>query len=105
MGATMNRTLVMEQPVYFWTPDIAPAGIAFYTGRLFPAWQGDLFVSTLVGKALVRLVLKDERVIAEQRLLTDLNSRIRGVSEGPDGALYVLTDGNNGKIVKLVPKK
>jgi glucose/arabinose dehydrogenase len=58
-----------------------------------------------VGRALVRLVLKDERVIAEQRLLTELNMRIRGVSEGPDGALYVLIDGNNGKIVKLVPKK
>ena len=55
----------MEQPVYFWTPDIAPAGIGFYTGKLFPAWQGDLFVCELVGKSLVRLVLKDERVIAE----------------------------------------
>src|SRR6185295_12893010 len=93
----------MEQPVYFWTPDIAPAGIAFYEGKLFPAWQGDLFVSELVGRALVRLVLKDHRVVGEQRLLTELNSRIRGVSEGPDGALYVLTDGNAGKILKLVP--
>jgi glucose/arabinose dehydrogenase len=95
----------MEQPVYFWTPDIAPAGIGFYTGKLFPAWQGDLFVSTLVGRALVRLVLNDERVVGEQRLLTELNSRIRGVGEGPDGALYVLTDGSGGKIVRLVPKK
>jgi glucose/arabinose dehydrogenase len=95
----------MEQPVYFWTPDIAPAGIAFYTGKLFPAWQGDLFVSALLGRSLVRLVLKDDRVVAEQRLLTDLNARIRGVSEGPDGALYVLTDGNAGKILRLVPKK
>jgi glucose/arabinose dehydrogenase len=95
----------MEQPVYFWTPDIAPAGIGFYSGKLFPAWQGDLFVSSLVGKALVRLVLKDERVVGEQRLLTELNTRIRGVSEGPDGALYVLTDGTSGKILRLVPKK
>jgi glucose/arabinose dehydrogenase len=95
----------MEQPVYFWTPDIAPAGIAFYSGTRFPAWQGDLFVSTLVGKALVRLVLKDDRVVAEQRLLTELNSRIRGVSEGSDGALYVLTDGNSGRLLRLVPKK
>ena len=95
----------MEQPVYFWTPDIAPAGLAFYTGKLFPAWQGDLFVATLVGKALVRLVLADERVVAEERLLTELNARIRGVSEGPDGALYVLTDGVAGKILRLVPKK
>ena len=95
----------MEQPVYFWTPDIAPAGLAFYDGKLFPAWHGDLFVSTLVGRALVRLVLKDDRVVGEERLLTDLNARIRGVSEGPDGALYVLTDGNEGKILKLTPKK
>jgi glucose/arabinose dehydrogenase len=95
----------MEQPIYFWTPDIAPAGIAFYMGKLFPAWQGDLFVSALAGKALVRLVLKDDRVIAEERLLTELNARIRGVEEGPDGALYVLTDGNAGKILRLVPKR
>jgi glucose/arabinose dehydrogenase/cytochrome c551/c552 len=95
----------MEQPVYFWTPDIAPAGIAFYTGSLFPAWRGDLFVSALAGKALVRLVLKDDRVIAEERLLTELGARIRGVTQGPDAALYVLTDSNAGKILRLVPKK
>jgi glucose/arabinose dehydrogenase len=95
----------MEQPVYFWTPDIAPGGIGFYAGRLFPAWQGDLFVSALAGKYLVRLAMKDGRVVAEERLLADLNARIRGVNEGPDGALYVMTDGNAGKIVKLVPKK
>jgi glucose/arabinose dehydrogenase len=95
----------MEQPVYFWTPDIAPAGIAFYTGRLFPAWHDDLFVSTLVGRALVRLVMKDDRVVGEERLLTELNARIRGVAEGPEGALYVLTDGPNGKILRLVPKR
>jgi len=95
----------MEQPVYFWTPDIAPAGIAFYTGRLFPAWQGSLFVAALAGKSLVRLVLDNDRVVAEERLLTELDSRIRGVNEGPDGALYVLTDGNAGKILRLVPKR
>ena len=95
----------MEQPAYFWTPDIAPAGIAFYNGRLFPAWQGDLFVAELVGKTLARLVLEGERVVAEERLLTDLNTRIRGVNEGPDGALYVMTDGANGKILRLVPKR
>jgi glucose/arabinose dehydrogenase len=95
----------LEQPVYFWTPDIAPAGIAFYTGKLFPAWQGDLFVASLVGKSLVHLVLNGERVVAEERLLTELNARIRGVVDGPDGALYVLTDGAAGKILRLTPKK
>lgn len=95
----------MEQPAYFWTPDIAPGGIAFYSGKLFPAWQGDLFVSGLVAKALIRLVLNGERVVAEQHLLTELDARIRAVEEGPDGALYVMTDRNDGKIVRLVPKK
>lgn len=93
----------MEQPVYFWTPDIAPAGIGFYTGKLFPAWQGDLFVSALAGKYLIRLALNGERVVGEERLLTDLNTRIRDVHEGPDGALYVMTDGNGGKILRLTP--
>ena len=94
----------MEQPVYFWTPDIAPAGIAFYTGTLFPAWRGDLFVSALAGRSLIRLALKNEKVVGEERLLTDMKTRIRGVNEGPDGALYVMTDGPTGKILKLVPK-
>jgi glucose/arabinose dehydrogenase len=94
----------MEQPIYFWTPDIAPAGIAFYSGKLFPAWQGSLFVSALAGKSLVRLVLNGDRVVGEERLLTELNTRIRGVGEGPDGALYVLTDGNGGRLIRLVPK-
>ena len=95
----------MEQPVYFWTPDIAPAGIAFYSGARFPEWRGNLFVSALAGKALIRLVLKDTRVVAEERLLTDLNARIRAVAEGPDGTVYVLTDGNAGKILRLVPAR
>ena len=94
----------MEQPVYFWTPDIAPSGIGFYTGRMFPAWDGSLFVAGLVSKNVVRLVLDGDRVVAEERLLTELNTRIRGVTEGPDGALYVLTDGMGGKILRLVKK-
>lgn len=94
----------LEQPAYYWTPDIAPAGIAFYTGRMFPAWNGNLFVSSLVGRYLVRLVLDGSHVVAEERLLADLNARIRGVHEGPDGSLYVLTDGANGKILRLVRK-
>jgi len=94
----------MEQPVYFWTPDIAPAGIAFYSGRLFPQWQGNLFVAALVGRSLIRLVLDEDRVVGEERLLSELNARIRGVAGGPDGALYVMTDGADGKILRLVPK-
>ncbi len=106
-GAPINgdRTTApgMEQPIYFWTPDIAPAGITFYDGALFPAWRGNLFVAALAGRHLARLVLRGDRVIAEERLLTDLNARIRDVHQGPDGALYVMTDGNDGTIVRLVP--
>jgi len=91
----------MEQPVYFWTPDIAPAGISFYSGRMFPAWDGNLFVAGLASKNLVRLVLNGNRVVAEERLLADQNARIRAVNQGPDGALYVLTDGADGKILRL----
>jgi aldose sugar dehydrogenase len=91
----------LEQPVYFWTPDIAPGGIGFYTGKMFPSWDGNLFVCALAGKHLVRLVLNGNRVVGEERLLTDLNARIRSVGEGPDGALYVMTDGMGGKILRL----
>jgi len=100
-----DRTVApgMEQPVYFWTPDIAPAGIAFYDGSRFPAWRGDLFVAALAGKHLARLILRNDRVVAEERLLIELNARIRDVQPGPDGALYVMTDGNEGTIVRLVP--
>jgi glucose/arabinose dehydrogenase len=108
-GAAINKDRTaqagMEQPVYFWTPDIAPGGISFYSGKLFPAWQGDLFVAALASKHLARLVLRGERVIGEERLLTELDTRIRDVKEGPDGALYVLTDRDGGKLLRLVPPK
>ncbi len=95
----------MEQPIYFWTPDIAPAGTAFYSGRLIPGWRDNLFVCALAGKHLVRLVLQGDRVVAEERLLTELDTRLRDVREGPDGALYVMTDGNEGKILRLTAKR
>jgi glucose/arabinose dehydrogenase len=79
--------------------------MTFYTGKLFPAWQGDLFVGALAGRHLVRLVMSGDRVVGEERLLVDLKARIRGVEQGPEGALYVLVDGNDGKILRLVPKK
>jgi aldose sugar dehydrogenase len=94
----------MEQPAYFWTPSIAPSGMTFYTGARFPAWRGNLFVAAMAGRHLVRLVLDGTRVIGEERLLTDLDVRLRDVREGPDGALYVMTDGNDGRILRLVPR-
>jgi glucose/arabinose dehydrogenase len=95
----------MEQPRYYWDPVIAPSGMAFYTGDLFPAWKGSLFVGGLAAQRLVRLTLQGEKVIGEERLLADVDERIRNVRQGPDGALYVLTDSVKGRILKLVPKR
>jgi aldose sugar dehydrogenase len=97
----------MEQPRYYWDPVIAPSGMVFYTGKLFPTWQNSLFIGGLGSTNLVRLTLKGELVIGEERLLQDLQpqrERIRDVRQGPDGALYVLTDSPQGRILKLVPK-
>ncbi len=94
----------MEQPLYYWDPSIATSGLAFYTGGLFANWNGNLFVGGLRGAHLARLVLKDGEVIAHERLLEDQAERVRDVRQGPDGALWVLTDdGSNGKILRLVP--
>jgi glucose/arabinose dehydrogenase len=94
----------MEQPIYYWDPSIAPSGMAFYTGDLTPAWKGNLFVGALAGQHLARLVLDGEEAVAEERLLTDLGERIRDVRQGPDGALYVLTDSANGRVLRIRPR-
>jgi aldose sugar dehydrogenase len=93
----------MQQPVYYWDPSIAPSGMAFYTANLFPTWKGDLFVGALKAQRVVRLTLNGDRVASEEVLLTELHERIRDVRQGPDGALYVLTDNDAGRILKLVP--
>jgi glucose/arabinose dehydrogenase len=81
--------------------------MVFYTGDLFPAWRGSLFIGGLASQALVRLSLQGEKVVGEERLLSDLQprSRIRDVRQGPDGALYVLTDAAAGRLLKLAPRK
>ena len=79
----------MEQPIKYWVPSIAPSGMAFYTGDLFPAWKGSLFVGALAGQMLVRLTLDGEKVTGEERLLQGLRERIRDVRVGPDGAIYL----------------
>ena len=81
----------VEQPIYFWVPSIAPSGMMFYTGDLFPAWKGNLFVGAMVGQALVRLEINGDRVASEERLLTERKARMREVRQGPDGAIYLLS--------------
>ena len=109
----------LEQPVYFWTPSVAPSGMTFYTGDLFPEWQGNLFMATMspnFGRKIVRMVLDETpdgwRVVGEEFLLDELGGvRFRDVKQGPDGALYALSDnggpsapGGDDKIYRLVPK-
>ena len=93
----------MEQPIYYWLPSIAPSGMAFYTGQRFPHWRGDLFVGSLKFGLLVRLRLNGECVIHEERMLAGDLGRIRDVRQGPDGLLYLLTDAEDGKLVRLLP--
>ncbi len=98
----------IEQPTYYWDPVIAPSGMMFYTGDLFPAWKGSVFIGGLATTNLVRLDIKGDRVVGEERLLRDLTpkpERIRDVKQGPEGAVYVVTDSPQGRVLKLVPKK
>lgn len=92
----------MEQPVIYWTPSIAPCGMAFYDGDKFPEWQGDLFVGALAGTHLRRLELEGNEVVEQEVLLEDYG-RIRDVENGPDGYLYILIDDLDGSLVKLEP--
>ncbi len=104
IGASTHRE-GMEQPIKYWIPSIAPSGMAFYTGKLFPDWRGNLFVGALAGQMLVRLELSGEKVGREERLLQNVRERIRDVRQGPDGALYVATDNNSGRILRVTPGK
>lgn len=114
IGEGMTHKDGMEEPVYYWDPVIAPSGLAFYTGTLFPQWKNSAFVGGLRGMVLVRLTIVNDKVISEEPLLTELNTRIRDVRVGPDGAVYVLTDSGTpsmsyrtpptSKLLKLTPK-
>lgn len=93
----------MEQPVTYWVPSIAPAGFCEYTGNQFPDWQGNLFVAALAEKSVHRLVMENGKVKSQQTLFTELEQRIREVRAGPDGFLYLLTDSDEGKILRVSP--
>ncbi|MET3667687.1 PQQ-dependent sugar dehydrogenase [Caulobacter sp. 1776] len=94
----------LEQPVYYWDPVIAPSGMAFYQANLFPALKGSLLIGSMKEQHVDRLVLKDGKVVGEERLFTDIGGRVRDVTVGPDGAIYVLTDEDDGKLIKVTPK-
>jgi glucose/arabinose dehydrogenase len=94
-----------QQPVYYWDPVIAPSGAQFYTGEAFPSWRGSLFTGGLKDRRLVRLTLENGRVTGEEHLLADREQRVRDVRQGPDGAIYVVTDQENGEVWKIAPRR
>ena len=114
IGAGITHKEGMQDPVYYWDPVIAPSGLAFYTGTLFPQWKNSVFVGGLRGNLLDRLTIESGKVVGEEPLLTDLHTRVRDVRVGPDGAVYVLTDGGTpsmtygtpltSRLLKLTPK-
>ncbi len=93
----------LADAIYHWTPAIAPSGLLFYTGDVFPEWRGDALIGGLVGKAIIRLTLDGDRVVREERI--PLRARIRDVRQGPDGAVYALTDEDDGHILRLAPAR
>lgn len=93
----------MEQPLYYWDPVIAPSGLVFYDGDMFPAWRGSLLIGGLAGQALVRLTLEGERITGEARYFQG-RWRVRDVDVAQDGSVMILTDAANGALIRITPK-
>jgi len=91
----------MVDPKVVWTPAQAPSGLTFYTGDKFPEWRGDLFSGGLVGEQVRRIILDGESVIGEESIT--IGQRVRDVRQGPDGYLYILTDHENGQLIRIIP--
>jgi len=105
LGPAVTQRPEHEQPVYYWDPVIAPSGAQWYDGAAFPAWRGSLFIGALKEMRLVRLTVANGRVTGEEHLLTDRGHRIRDVRQGPDGALYLVTDDENGELWRISPRR
>jgi len=105
LPATATTQQGFEDPVYYWDPVIAPSGAQFYDGDAFAGWRGNLFVGALKERRLVRLVIDGDRVVGEEHLLVDRRKRVRDVRQGPDGALYVVTDETNGELWRVAPAR
>jgi glucose/arabinose dehydrogenase len=103
VGTGKQRAAGMVDPIWHWTPSIAPSGMAFYTGDLFPGWKGSIVNGALKFMLLSRLELKGDKVVKEERVLQGLHERIRDVRQGPDGAIYLLTDNAAGRILRVAP--
>jgi glucose/arabinose dehydrogenase len=102
VGEGIQQKAGLEQPVYYWDPVISPSGITFYSGSDIPEWKNNLFISSLSGMHIDRLVIKDNKVVGEERLLVSEEQRFRDITEGKDGALYAITD--NGRLYRIHKK-
>jgi len=99
IGEGLTQKEGMEQPVYYWDPVLSPGGMTFYTGDQIPEWKNNLFIGGLNSNHIARLVIENNRVTGEERLLADKSERFRDVTQGKDGALYAVTDG--GKLYRI----
>ncbi|MES2797893.1 MAG: PQQ-dependent sugar dehydrogenase [Bacteroidota bacterium] len=99
LGAGIQQQEGLEQPVYYWDPVVSPSGMTFYTGDLVPEWKNNLFIACLSGMHIVRLVIENNKVTGEERLMTNLSQRFRDITVGRDGALYAITD--QGRLYKI----
>lgn len=102
IGAGIKEKIGMEQPLYVYVPSIAPSGMIFYTGDKFPKWKNNLFIAAMALTHLNRLVIENNKVVREERLLTELKRRVRCIVQGPDGYIIIGVDG--GMIFKLMPE-
>lgn len=104
VGEGLTSKPGLEQPVYYWKPSIATSSLLLYTGDLFPEWKGNLLVGALKYMQVQRLVMKDNVVVAHEVLAEDIGERVRDLKQGPDGAVYLVTDDANGRIVRMSPE-
>jgi len=102
VGAGIQKQDGLEQPVYYWDPVVSPSGMTFYTGNRVPEWENNLFVTSLSATHVIRLAIRDNKVIGEERLLASEGQRFRDITQGNDGALYAVTDG--GRLYRIDKK-
>lgn len=102
VGDSIQQKAGLEQPVYYWDPVISPSGMTFYTGDAIPEWKNNLFIGALSGIHIARLVIENNKVVGEERLLTAEEQRFRDITQGTDGALYAITD--QGRLYRIYKK-
>lgn len=102
VGDAIQQKEGLEQPVYYWDPVVSPSGMTFYTGDRIPEWKNNLFIGSLSGMHVLRLIIKDDKVVGEERLLADQYQRFRDITQGKDGALYAVTD--QGRLYRIDKK-